>query len=145
MQGLRRVYVGLCKVYAEFTQSLRKVYAEFTHGLRLVYARFTHGLRNIDGWFTQGLRRFTHKVGMFTQVYAEFTQSLRRVYTEFTWKAFPQPMCVNLRRASLRRVYAEFTQGQLADAVRQLVFARLLLFTRGLSRLCRSCVALFDG
>ena len=62
-------------------------------GLRKVYA---------------GLRK---KVGMFTQVYAEFTQSLRRVYAEFTWKAFPQPMCVNLRRASLRRVYAEFTQG----------------------------------
>jgi hypothetical protein len=40
-----------------------------------------------------------------------FTRSLRGVYAEFTWKAFPQPMCVNLRRASLRKVYAKFTQG----------------------------------
>ncbi len=63
----------------------------------MVYARFT--------------QVYAKKVGMFTQVYAEFTQSLRRVYAEFTWKAFPQPMCVTLRRASLRRVYAELTQG----------------------------------
>ncbi len=64
-------------------------------------------------WFTKGLRKVYAR---FTQVYARFTQSFRRVYAEFTWKAFPQPMCVNLRKASLRKVYAEFTQGQLQVA-----------------------------
>ncbi len=79
-------------------------YAIWMVGLRKVYA----GLRKKEGRFTQFYAEFTQSL---RRVYAEFTQSLRRVYAEFTWKAFPQPMCVNLRRASLRRVYAEFTQG----------------------------------
>jgi hypothetical protein len=85
---LRMVYAMFVFVYAGFTQSLRIVYVRFTQGLRMVYAILMVVLRKVYA----GLRQ---KVGMFTQVYAEFT-----------WKAFPQPMCVNLRRASLRRVYA---------------------------------------
>ncbi len=28
----------------------------------------------------------------------------------FTWKAFPHPMCVNLRRASLLTIHGDFSQ-----------------------------------
>jgi hypothetical protein len=113
------VSISLCRVYAEFTQSLRIVYAY----VMPVYAMFTQwqfifSLRRVYAGFTQSLRKFyavpVHEVSCVNlcKGFYRFTQGLRSFSLVYAYSAYH---CVNLNMftqslrkfTQVKRVYAE--------------------------------------